>query len=133
MLSKAINGLSFAIYSAVSLLFFGRVTDWSRSYIGVGPDPMTYIWALNRWPWAIHRGFDPLVSHFVWYPAGFHMAWADMTPKNAGPRCAAVHRVARRDELRRHLGRRAKRGIVEGSEVFVDRAASRIRWQAGMT
>src|SRR3989442_15596212 len=37
--------------------------------------------------------------------------------------------VGRRDELRRHLARRAERRIVEDGEIFLDRAAGRSRRQ----
>ena len=39
-------------------------------------------------------------------------------------------RIGRRDELGRHLARCAERGIVEHGEIFLDRAAGRILWQA---
>jgi len=42
-------------------------------------------------------------------------------------------RIARRDELRRHLGCRAERGIVEDGQIFFDGTAGRIRRQAGTT
>ncbi len=35
----------------------------------------------------------------------------------------------RRDELGRHLGCGAERGIIEHGEIFFDRTAGRIRWQ----
>jgi hypothetical protein len=43
-----------------------------------------------------------------------------------GPSC---RRIARRDELGRHLTRRAKRCIVEHGEIFLDCTPGRIRWQ----
>ncbi len=39
-------------------------------------------------------------------------------------------RIRRRDELGRHFTCCAERGIVEDGEVFLDRPAGRIRWQA---
>jgi hypothetical protein len=38
-------------------------------------------------------------------------------------------RIGRCDELGRHLGCGAERGIIEDGEIFVDGAASRVRWQ----
>jgi hypothetical protein len=42
------------------------------------------------------------------------------------PRC----RIAGCDELGRHLGRCAKRGIVEDGKIFLNRATHRIRRQS---
>ena len=66
------------LYGGIAFLFFGSVHSWSRYYLGTGPDPLTYIWGLNWWPWAIQHGLNPLVTRFAWYPTGFHTAWADL-------------------------------------------------------
>lgn len=44
--------------------------------------------------------------------------------------CQGSRRIGRRDELRRHLARRAERRIVESGEIFLDRTARCIRRQA---
>jgi hypothetical protein len=72
--------LALLIYTALSIMFFGSSHDWSAHYIGQGSDALTYIWSLNWWPWAILHGINPMLSRFVWYPAGFHLAWADAVP-----------------------------------------------------
>jgi hypothetical protein len=79
----AVSVLAAALYAVLSLVIFGSDENWLTTFIGVGPDPMTYIWGLNWWPWAIWRGIYPMVSHYVWYPSGFNMAWADMAPSAA--------------------------------------------------
>ena len=71
------------LYGGIAFLFFGSVHSWSRYYFGTGPDPLTYIWGLNWWPWAIQHGLNPLVTRFAWYPTGFHTAWADLVPGGA--------------------------------------------------
>ena len=38
-------------------------------------------------------------------------------------------RIGRCDELGRHLGCGAERGIIEDGEIFFDGAAGRVRWQ----
>jgi hypothetical protein len=68
------------LYTLVSLLFFGWLGDYSSASVGCGADPENYIWSMNWWPWAIGQGINPLISQFVWYPSGFHMAWADAVP-----------------------------------------------------
>jgi hypothetical protein len=71
------------IYSAISLLLFGTTHSWSSHLLGHGPDPLTYIWGLNWWPWAIEHGINPMVSRYAWHPSGFHTAWADLVPGGA--------------------------------------------------
>jgi hypothetical protein len=41
----------------------------------------------------------------------------------------AGRRIGRRHELGRDLGRRSKGGIVENSQILVDRSAGRLRWK----
>jgi hypothetical protein len=72
--------LAAVLYSVISVLIYGSKQSWLTNFIGVGADPMSYIWGLNWWPWAIGHGIYPMVSHYVWYPTGFHMAWADAVP-----------------------------------------------------
>ena len=68
------------LYTLVSLIFFGSFRDYSSAFVGCGADPENYIWSMNWWPWAIGQGINPLISYFVWYPSGFHIAWADAVP-----------------------------------------------------
>jgi hypothetical protein len=75
--------LALILYLIVALLFFGTTGDYTHRYLGFGPDPTGYIWSLNWWPWAIARGLNPFVSHYIWYPQGFNMTWANSVPAAA--------------------------------------------------
>ena len=68
------------LYLLLSLLFFGALGDYSQMYFGYGLDPIQFIWFLNWWPWAIAHGLNPFISHYVWYPHGFNLAWATSVP-----------------------------------------------------
>ena len=81
--SVAASTAAAILYAAISLLIFGSTQSWLTHFVGVDADPMSYIWSLNWWPWAIGHGVYPMVSHYVWYPTGFHMAWADAAPSAA--------------------------------------------------
>jgi hypothetical protein len=76
-------GFALLLYLTLSLAYFGTVGDYGRMYLGVGPDPIAYIWLLNWWPWAIVRGLNPFISYYIWYPHGFNMTWAGSVPAAA--------------------------------------------------
>src|SRR4029077_6380684 len=68
------------LYLLLSLLYFGTVGDYGHMYLGYGVDPISFIWFLNWWPWAIAHGLNPFISYYVWYPYGFNMTWATSVP-----------------------------------------------------
>jgi hypothetical protein len=68
------------LYLLLSLLYFGTVGDYGHMYLGYGVDPISFIWFLNWWPWAIAHGLNPFISYYVWYPHGFNMTWATSVP-----------------------------------------------------
>jgi hypothetical protein len=68
------------LYLLLSLLYFGAVGDYGHMYLGYGLDPISFIWFLNWWPWAIAHGLNPFISYYVWYPHGFNMTWATSVP-----------------------------------------------------
>src|SRR6266446_9234017 len=78
-----LGALVFALYLGISYIYFGKIGDYRRIYLGVGSDPSAYIWFLNWWPWAITHGVNPFVSHYVWYPEGFNMTWTGSMPIGA--------------------------------------------------
>ena len=78
-----LGALVFALYLGISFIYFGKIGDYRRIYLGVGSDPSAYIWFLNWWPWAITHGVNPFVSHYVWYPEGFNMTWTGSMPIGA--------------------------------------------------
>jgi hypothetical protein len=71
------------LYLLLSLLYFGTVGDYGHMYLGSGLDPISFIWFLNWWPWAIAHGLNPFISYYVWYPHGFNMTWATSVPAAA--------------------------------------------------
>jgi hypothetical protein len=68
------------LYLLLSLLYFGTVGNYGHMYLGYGLDPISFIWFLNWWPWAIAHGLNPFISYYVWYPHGFNMTWATSVP-----------------------------------------------------
>src|SRR5215472_2259256 len=71
------------VYLLLSLLYYGTVGDYGHMYLGYKLDPITFIWFLNWWPWAIAHGLNPFISYYVWYPHGFNMTWATSIPAAA--------------------------------------------------
>lgn len=72
--------VAFIVYLMLSLIYFGTTGDYSRMYLGSGPDPTVYIWCLNWWPWAIAHGLNPFITYHVWYPTGVNMTWVNSVP-----------------------------------------------------
>jgi hypothetical protein len=70
------------LYTAFSFLFIGRSVsaDLSSSYIGSTNDPSVYIWLLGWWPYAIVHRLNPMITHAVWAPGGFDLAWTTSMP-----------------------------------------------------
>jgi hypothetical protein len=73
-------GLPLLIYIALTLLLLGRARNWTTGFMGVGPDPLAYVWFLHWWPFAIAHGLNPFVTNYVWFPHGFNFAWAASVP-----------------------------------------------------
>jgi hypothetical protein len=70
------------IYFALSLLFFGRslAGHLSNAHLGTGPDPSVMIWMLVWWSHAIARRLNVFMTHAIWAPSGFNLAWATCIP-----------------------------------------------------
>jgi hypothetical protein len=70
------------IYSALSVLFFGRAIGGGMSsfYIGNGPDPPQSIWFLAWGAHAISARLNPLFTAFLWVPHGSNIAWTANIP-----------------------------------------------------
>jgi hypothetical protein len=43
-------------------------------------DPSFFMWSLVWWPWAVSHGTNPFVTHLVWAPSGFNLAWTTSIP-----------------------------------------------------
>jgi len=67
-------------YLALDLAFFADCPDWRQHYFGITSDPISFIWFLNWWPFAISHGINPFICKYVWYPQGFNMTWATAVP-----------------------------------------------------
>src|SRR5262249_44858175 len=74
--------LALAIYAGVSFVFIGRfvAAHPSSSYIGRSNDPTVCMWLLRWWPYAIMHGLNPMITHSVWAPSGFNLAWTTSMP-----------------------------------------------------
>lgn len=64
----------------LSLTFFGSEESWQDWYPGFGDDPITFVWLLHWWPFAIAHHLNPFISNFVWFPEGFNLMWATSVP-----------------------------------------------------
>ena len=69
---------AFALYLAFSIMFFGRALfgHLSDFYLSIGVDPALMMWSLVWWPHAIVHGLNPLLTHAIWAPSGFNLAWS---------------------------------------------------------
>lgn len=72
--------LALSIYIVFSLILFGFRGSWTKSYFGSAADPITYVWALNWWPFAFKHGLNPFISHYLWFPNGFNLTWRASLP-----------------------------------------------------
>jgi len=74
--------LAFLFYVVVASLLFGLpvLNDPTHYFIGNGVDATEFIWFLAWWPYAIVHWLNPLVTHVVWAPTGFNLAWGTAIP-----------------------------------------------------
>jgi hypothetical protein len=73
---------AFAIYIALSIIFFGRrlFGHLSTAQIGAGTDPSLMMWFLAWWPHAIAHGLNPFLTRAIWAPSGTNLAWQTSIP-----------------------------------------------------
>jgi hypothetical protein len=73
---------ALAAYCLVSFLFFGLpiASHPERIVVGSDFDPETVIWCLAWWPHALLHGENPIVTHAVWAPTGYDLAWTTPIP-----------------------------------------------------
>jgi hypothetical protein len=73
---------ALAVYSTLSLLFFGRglIGHFCERYMGFGPDPGLGIEILAWWPYALSHRLNPLIATTLWAPSGFNLTWATCFP-----------------------------------------------------
>jgi len=76
------NLLALLAFCFLSVGLFGRTVIFSPSskYIGLGPDPSQYMWALAWWPHALARRLNPFMVSAVWAPLDYNLAWFTSIP-----------------------------------------------------
>jgi hypothetical protein len=71
------------LYLALSIFFFGRALFGHFSTICIGngdPDPSLYMWCMEWWPHAFAHSLNLFVTHAIWAPHGFNLAWTTSIP-----------------------------------------------------
>lgn len=73
---------AFIIYLVISIVYFGLplLGHLTTNYIGNGNDPTMFMWWLYWWPYAVIHGLNPFITHAVWAPSGFNLAWSTGIP-----------------------------------------------------
>ena len=77
------GGTAFGLYLLVAFLFLAiPVLDHpERDFVGgLFTDPQIFIWSFAWWPHAILHGTNPIVTHAIFAPDGFNLAWATSVP-----------------------------------------------------
>ena len=79
---KCSGWMAFAIYLALSLLFFGRglIGHLSDRYIGTGTDPGAFIFFLEWWKYAFAHRNNPFFTYLQGAPSGANLAWSTFIP-----------------------------------------------------
>jgi hypothetical protein len=69
-------------YSAISFGYFGArlLPHPGRVLLGSGRDPEIFVWSFAWWPHAISEWTNPLVSHAIYAPEGYNLAWTTSVP-----------------------------------------------------
>ncbi len=72
----------FAAYFLISFMCFGWpvIGNITRNYVGGGNDPISFMWWLYWWPYAVTHGLNRFMTGMVWAPEGFNLAWATGIP-----------------------------------------------------
>jgi hypothetical protein len=73
---------AFAIYLALSILFYGRgmIFRLAQVHAGNRRDPQIFIWCFEWWPHAIAHRLDSFHPRVVWAPEGIDLAWVTSIP-----------------------------------------------------
>ena len=72
---------ALGIFSAAAYGFYAPpAADHQFTYFGYGADPLSYIWFLNWWPYALAHHLQLFQSDFVDFPAGASLAWKTSLP-----------------------------------------------------
>ena len=82
-LSGQRGGGAFGLYFLIAFAFLAPrvLAHPERDVIGgLFTDPQIFIWSFAWWPHAIAHGISPIVTHAIWEPDGFNLAWATSVP-----------------------------------------------------
>jgi hypothetical protein len=76
------SACALSIYLVISLLFFGLplLGRFAHRFIGDRGDPIAHMWALAWWPHALTSGEQAIITHAIWAPTGYNLAWATSIP-----------------------------------------------------
>lgn len=65
---------------AVEWLYGPVIWHWSTEYIGLGSDPMLFMWYLTWLPFALTHVLNPLVSNWIFFGSGISILWNTSVP-----------------------------------------------------
>jgi hypothetical protein len=74
------NLLALSLYQLIAIVFFGRplLIHLGSRIAGQSSDPGYYIWCFVSWPHALAHHLNPFLTHFIWAPDGFNVAYAGL-------------------------------------------------------
>ena len=71
------------LYALITLAYFALPLGGHLSHRLIARDeldPSLLVWMLAWWPHALSHGLDPLLTHAIFYPTGYNLAWATSMP-----------------------------------------------------
>jgi hypothetical protein len=74
---------AFLFFLLLSILLYGlhNLPDLGHRLVGGdSSDADFFVWTLRWWPYAIAHATNPFVSHVVWAPTGYNIAWTTSIP-----------------------------------------------------
>ena len=76
------NAAIFFLYLLISVAYFGFPTlaHIQTRYIGMGWDPLFFIWNLYWLPFALQHHLNFFATGYMWTPQGVNLSWANQTP-----------------------------------------------------
>ncbi|MGC8480971.1 MAG: hypothetical protein ACP5PJ_05430, partial [Acidimicrobiales bacterium] len=84
MPSIALHGIAIVGFCALELVFALRTHIGLHLGSGLlaehSADPVTFVWFLRWWPYAITHHLNPFVSPINWVPSGYDLSWATPIP-----------------------------------------------------
>ncbi len=76
-------GVALAVYAVLALVLFGYPLFHPGAHACVCsgvPDAGMYIWAFSWWPRALLHGWNPFVSHLIYFPYGINVTHGTLVP-----------------------------------------------------